>query len=57
MNAEETMDQAEMYDARLGEYTEATPEEAATYIETKDNLGMGALEYPEWYFDNEDEEG
>ena len=56
MNAEETMDQAEMYDARLGEYTEATPEEAATYIETKDNLGMGVLEYPEWYFNDEDEE-
>ena len=56
MNAEGTMDASEMYDARLGEYTEATPEEAATYIETKDNLGMGSLEYPEWYFDDEDEE-
>jgi hypothetical protein len=54
MNAEETMNSSEMYDARLGEYTEATPEEAATYIETKDEFGYGSFEYPE--FDEDEEE-
>jgi len=54
MNAEETMSTSEMYDARLGEYMEATPEEAAIYIETKDTLGQGVFEYPEWYEDEEE---
>jgi len=54
MNAEETMNSSEMYDARLGEYMEATPEEAAIYIETKNEFGYGSFEYPE--MDEEDEE-
>ena len=48
MNAEETMDDSEMYEARLGEYMEATPEEAAIYIETKNEFGYGSFEYPEY---------
>jgi 8-oxo-dGTP pyrophosphatase MutT (NUDIX family) len=53
MNAEDRSRDDVAY-ASVTDFTEATPEEAATYIETKDNLGMGALEYPEWYEDEEE---
>jgi len=54
MNAEETMRPVDMADARAGEFMQATPEEAATYIETKNEFGYGSFEYPE--MDEEDEE-
>ncbi len=53
MNAEDRSRDDVAY-ASVTDFTEATPEEAATYIETKDSLGFGALEYPEWYEDEEE---
>ena len=53
MNAEDRSKDDVAY-ASVTDFTEATPEEAATYVETKDTLGFGALEYPEWYEDEEE---
>jgi len=53
MNAEETMGD-DMFYAGKEQYTEATPEEAAVYVDTKNEYGHGSLEYPE--YDDEDED-
>jgi len=37
-------------------YTEATPEEAAVYVDTKNEYGVGYLEYPDWGDEDEDED-
>ena len=53
MNAEMEMGD-DMHYAGKEQYTEATPEEAAVYVDTKNEYGHGSLEYPDW--DDEDED-
>ena len=52
MNPEETG--IDVNFASRDEYTEMTPEEAKTYVDTKNEFGYGSTEYPE--FEDEEEE-
>ena len=55
MNAQDEMGD-NMFQADREQYTEATPEEAAIYAQTKEDFGYGSLEEPE-YEEEEDDWG
>tara|TARA_R110002126_G_scaffold30326_1_gene99386 strand:+ start:23 stop:1456 length:1434 start_codon:yes stop_codon:yes gene_type:complete len=53
MNAQDEMGDA-MFRADREQYTEATPEEAAIYVQTKEEFGYGSLEEPEFEEEEDD---
>jgi hypothetical protein len=55
MNAQDELGDTMFY-ADREQYTEATPEEAAIYVQTKEDFGYGSLEEPE-YEEEEDDWG